>query len=238
MNATVMPQPYQLSAKPLKPMPLLESILLFGIPGALLAASLWWLWPALVDAGIARSTAYVLSLSLINAGLLVAALIGYQIEGNPWNWSVFSERMRLTRMTRRIWLWTLGSTLLFGALALLINSVALIVYRAIGYSMPDMTPGVMTVWMHFVVLFFNIVGEELWWRGYILPRQELTHGKVAWFVNGTLWACFHMFKWWAVPFMLIASQVIPYVAQKTKDTWPGMINHLVINGAGVLMAAL
>lgn len=219
-------------------MPLLESVLLFGIPAILLAASLWWLWPALVNAGMARSTAYVFSLSFVNVGLLLAALLGYHIEGNPWNWLAFSARMRLTKMTGRIWLWTLGGTVLFGALALLINSLALAVYRVIGFTMPDMTSGVMTIWMHVVVLVFNIVGEELWWRGYILPRQELTHGKLAWFVNGTLWACFHMFKWWAVPFMFITCQIIPFVAQKTKNTWPGMINHLVINGAGIIMAAM
>ena len=28
-------------------------------------------------------------------------------------------------------------------------------------------------------LFFNIFGEEFWWRGYILPRQELVMGKYA-----------------------------------------------------------
>ena len=27
------------------------------------------------------------------------------------------------------------------------------------------------------------------------------------------------------------------VAQKTKNTWPGMINHLIINGASALMRA-
>ena len=212
MSATTMPIPSESRAKTLKPMPLLESILLFGIPAILLAASLRWLWPALMNAGMARPSAYVLCLTLVNAGLLVAALTGYHLEGNPWTWSAFFERMRLSRMTGRIWLWTLGGTLLSGALALAINSLAMMTYRAIGFAMPDMTSGVMTVWMHVVVLFFNIVGEELWWRGYIQPRQELTHGKLAWLVNGTLWACFHMFKRWAVPFMLITCQIIPFVA--------------------------
>jgi membrane protease YdiL (CAAX protease family) len=233
-----MSRPHDFAVKPLKPMALFESLLLFGIPAIALAASLYWLWPLLMDAGMARPSAYVFSLSLVNAGLIVAALIGYRLEGNVWTWSAFSQRMRLTQMTGTIWLWTIGSTLLFGVLALLINSLALAIYKAIGYSMPDMTSGVMTVWMHVIVLFFNIVGEEIWWRGYILPRQELTHGKITWLIHGTLWACFHMFKWWAVPFMLITCQIIPYVAQKTKNTLPGMVNHLIINGAGVILAGL
>ena len=238
MTATIVPGGCLSTDKPMKPMPITESILLFGIPAILLAASLWWLWPALMNAGIARSTAYVFSLSLVNAGLLAAALVGYHLEGNPWDWASFSQRMRLSKMTGRIWLWTIGSTLLFGVLALLINPLALTIYKAIGYSTPDMTSGVMKAWMHVIVLFFNIVGEELWWRGYIQPRQELTHGKLAWLVNGTLWAFFHLFKWWAVPFMLITCQIIPFVAQKTRNTWPGIVNHLVINGVGILLASL
>ena len=150
MTATTMPFPDESRAKSLRPLPLFESILLFGIPAILLAVSLWWLWPLLTGAGLARPSVYVLSLTLVNAGLMVAALVGYHLEGNPWTWSAFSERMRLSRMTGRIWLWTLGGTLLFGALALAIN----------------------------------------------------------------------------------------FIAQKTKNTWPGMVNHLIINGAGVLMAAL
>lgn len=219
-------------------MGLFEALLLFGLPAAALAASVWWLWPALMEAGMARPSAYVLSLSLVNAGLLIAALIGYSLEGNPWSWLAFSRRMRLTTMTGRIWLWTIGSTLLFGVLALLINSLALMIYDALGYAMPDLTAGVLTIWMHIIVLFFNIVGEEFWWRGYILPRQELAHGKITWLIHGTLWAFFHLFKWWAVPFMLITCQIIPFVAQKTKNTWPGVVNHLVINGAGVILAAM
>ena len=31
--------------------------------------------------------------------------------------------------------------------------------------------------LYAIMLFFNIVAEELWWRGYILPRQEVAHGR-------------------------------------------------------------
>ena len=52
MTAYVTATPNFSHAKTLKPMPLLESVLLFGIPAILLAASLWWLWPALMNAGM------------------------------------------------------------------------------------------------------------------------------------------------------------------------------------------
>ena len=123
MATAVISRPRDIQAKPLKPMALFESILQFGIPAAVLAAGIWWLWPALMDAGMRRASAYVLALSLVNAGLLLAALIGYRIEGKPWTWSAYSSRMRLTKMTGPIWLWTIGGTLFFGVLALLVNSL-------------------------------------------------------------------------------------------------------------------
>ena len=224
--------------KPLKPMGLLQSILLFGVPAIALAASLVWLWPALMDAGIERPTAYTISLGLVNTGLISAAVAGYLLEWNPFTWAAFSRRMRLTSMSGRVWLWALGGTLVLGIGSLLINSVAVMVYKALNYTMPDITPGATTIWMNLAILLLNIVGEELWWRGYILPRQELAFGKSACLIHGTLWACFHIFKWWSVPFMLITCQVIPFVAQGTKNSWPGMISHLVVNGAGVILSSL
>src|SRR5690242_6436799 len=35
-----------------------------------------------------------------------------------------------------------------------------------------------------LILVWNIGGEELWWRGYVLPRQELAFGTATWVVHG------------------------------------------------------
>lgn len=222
----------------LRPMRLPESIMLFGVPAAAIALSLLALWPALAAAGMPKGEAYVVSLSLVNIGLLVAALAGYRLEGRPFTWEAFSTRMRLTRLSGRGWAWAVGGTIVFAAAGLLINSLAVWVFQVLNFSMPDHTAGPTPAGWMAVNLFFNIVGEELWWRGYILPRQELAHGKLTWLIHGTLWACFHMYKWFAVPFMLITCQIIPFVAQRTKSTWPGIINHLIINTASTIMAAL
>lgn len=228
----------RLELKSLKPMGLLQSIILFGVPALALAASLNWLWPALMAAGIDRPAAYTISLGLVNGGLLIAALAGYLLEGNPLTWPAFSRRIRLTAMSGRAWLWTLAGILVFGIGALLINSLAMMVYKALNFSMPDISPGATTIWMNLAILVLNVAGEELWWRGYIQPRQELAFGKSTWLLHGTLWACFHMFKWWAVPFMLITCQVIPFVAQRTKNSWPGTLSHFVVNGVGVILPYL
>jgi hypothetical protein len=53
-----------------------------------------------------------------------------------------------------------------------------------------------------------------------------------------LWAWFHAFKWWVVPAMMITCLVIPFVALRTRNTWPGIFIHLGINGLGILLDVL
>jgi hypothetical protein len=235
MNAIVaLPLEQKIEIKPLKPMGLIESILLFGIPAAALAASLWLLWPALVAAGMDRALAYTICLTGVNIGLLVASIVGYVLEGNPLTWSAYAQRMRLTRMTGNIWLWAIFGTIFYLLLSLVINFIAVPLLNALKISIALPWPST-SGWMHVVILFFNIVGEELWWRGYILPRQELSFGKRTFLLHGILWACFHMYKWVQVPFMFFTTWVIPFIAQRKKNTWPGMIMHLSLNSSGPLL---
>jgi len=79
---------------------------------------------------------------------------------------------------------------------------------------------------------FNILGEELWWRGYILPRQELAFGARTWIIHGTLWTLFHFFYHTNLGILisyLPTTLGIAYVCQRTRNTWPGIIGHMVSN---------
>lgn len=83
-----------------------------------------------------------------------------------------------------------------------------------------------------VLLVFNIGGEELWWRGYIMPRQELVFGKLTWIVNGILWASFHIFihtTLFDLIRMMPTCLALAYVVQRTRNTWTGIIGHTVGN---------
>jgi len=79
-----------------------------------------------------------------------------------------------------------------------------------------------------VMLVCNIGGEELWWRGYVLPRQELAFGRAAWVVHGICWSAFHLFMQptlWDTVRMAITGLALSFVAQRTKSTWPGIVGH-------------
>ena len=84
--------------------------------------------------------------------------------------------------------------------------------------------------VYYAVTMFvlNIGGEELWWRGYVLPRQELAFGKMTWAVHGIFWSAFHLFMQptlWETVRMAISGVALAYVAQRTKNTLPGIVGH-------------
>lgn len=84
------------------------------------------------------------------------------------------------------------------------------------------------VWL----IVFNILGEELWWRGYVLPRQELVFGRGTWAIHGLCWSLFHLFlqpSLWDTVRMTVTGMALAFVAQRTRSTWPGIIGHAVAN---------
>ena len=80
--------------------------------------------------------------------------------------------------------------------------------------------------LYAVSLLANILGEELLWRGYLLPRQELVLGRWAWLANGLLWIIvFHaMFRWMWIA-LIPTGMITPCVAHRVKSTWASIIIH-------------
>ena len=96
---------------------------------------------------------------------------------------------------------------------------------------------ILFAWAPFFVL--NILGEELFWRGYILPQQEPAFGKLAWAVHGSLWTAFHFAFGWQLMFVLFPFLFgLSYVAQLRSSTWVSILIHGVLNGSGFLAVAL
>lgn len=81
-----------------------------------------------------------------------------------------------------------------------------------------------------LLFFFNSVGEELYWRGVVFPRQELIYGRWTWLVHGLLWNLFHLpiYPWYLI-FGLVPTLTISWVAQKTGNTWMVIGLHLMMN---------
>ncbi|MEO8453057.1 MAG: CPBP family intramembrane glutamic endopeptidase [Gemmatimonadota bacterium] len=245
------------AAPALKPIGLLGSLLYFGIPSALFSASILGLLPWMIRHGYSQVITFFVTFGLPLSGMLVAAFVAYRLEGRPWTWPAFRDRMRLRKPTPRDWLWTLGLAIVATFGGILWGPVAGLFSGIHFYTAPPEFVTVMTglgdgtfggmamhgrwdifLMMALCLLILNIGGEELWWRGIILPRQELAFGKWAWLVNGLLWDLFHFFyhtSGSSVVGYMLATIPLAFVAQKTRNTWPGIIVHLLGNRAALLM---
>ena len=85
----------------------------------------------------------------------------------------------------------------------------------------------------------NIGGEEFFWRGVLLPRQEKTFEDKTWILPGTGWTIFHLAFGWQLLIMLLPLLYIePYVVQMTQNTWTGVFLHGAINSPSFIAIAL
>jgi membrane protease YdiL (CAAX protease family) len=205
--------------------------------------------------------AYSLSLAVPLAALLLAALLAVRAEGHPLTWMALRERFRLHRMNRRAWLWTIAAFVIafvgYGALAPIQRALAVQGLLPVPNGIPAfMDPRVMIgadnidqafgnvrgnwlVLIIFVVLlFFNIAGEELWWRGYVLPRQELAFGHWTWLAHGLMWNLFHVFKWWDLLALLPVTLLLSFLVLRLRNTTSGIVLHTLFNGLGLITLLL
>ena len=96
---------------------------------------------------------------------------------------------------------------------------------------------ILAIWVPFFAL--NIVGEELWWRGFIQPRQEPVFGRTTWLIQGLLHGLFHFSFGLGVMFVLWPAVFsIPWAVQRSQNTSVGIVIHAGVNGPGFLAVTL
>jgi membrane protease YdiL (CAAX protease family) len=228
----------------LSPMPFWQSIAFFGIPWLFFVVCIHILVPALYRAGIPIFLNFLISLGIPLGLLILASCVAYRREGWPWTWSAFRDRFRLGAMHGSTWLWAIGlSVFMFLAPAFLSFTSALILQMSpmsvplqrmfdirLTSFMGNPLSGAWWVFVGYLAyLALNVFGEELWWRGYILPRQELAFGKWTWLVHGLFWNLFHSFFYWELIALLPGCLALSYIAHRTKSTWPGILAHFSIS---------
>lgn len=246
-------------ATTLKPISLFKATLWFAGFALLFVIAIHLFLPILEATTLTNFEAFAVATIAPLAIMLALAIALYFQDGHPATLAAFKERYRLQRITWRDFAWTLAILVVgglgYGAVAQFINTPLIEsgliplpnnIPPLINPLVP-MTPAIMEAsieaplvgnWgiivLYALMLFFNIAGEELFWRGYLLPRQEAQHGRSAWIWHGLLWAFFHIFKWWDVLPLIPICLSIAYVSQRTKSTWPALIAHSIFNGMGLI----
>jgi membrane protease YdiL (CAAX protease family) len=221
------------------PMGILETAMVFGVFSLLLwltvAAVIPWLRDVL---GVSPIIGWYLSGTVV-------VLLPILLFGSAMAWrelpapkmSEWRKRLRLIHMNRGDAIWTI-----VGLLVILIASTAILALAR--YLDPSFQPvpwflaqnpgwhgWVFVAWIPLFVS--NILGEELCWRGYVLPRQEAAMGRLAWLGNALPWCLFHWSLGWPILVTLLPiTLVLPWVVQRRGNTWVGIIIHGIFNAAG------
>jgi membrane protease YdiL (CAAX protease family) len=241
---------------PLRPISFLVTVVLFAVPAAIVSFSLLVVLPALMRKGFSLFAVFNLTFLPPLALMLIAAFVGMKLEGRSLTWPVIRDRLRLGRLPRHGWWWVLALCVfnvvagIAAGSALRRTPTSLHIYTwpkefasfmaTFGKTGNEFLgiplPGHWWVLFYYLVVMivFNMFGEELWWRGFILPRQELGQGRWTWVIHGILWDMFHIFyhqtAWTFIAF-LPPMLAIAYVCQRLKNTWPGIVSHTVANSA-------
>ena len=84
-------------------------------------------------------------------------------------------------------------------------------------------------WYAVIVVFsiFNtVIGEELLFRGVLLPRMKGVFGRRDWVANGVLFAVYHLHQPWSMPSSLIEGIFFEaYPSRRFQSAWMGIIVH-------------
>lgn len=219
------------------------------------------LMPGFIRLGMLPYTAYMVAFSIPLGLLLIAALIGYWREKRPFTPQSFVNRFRYHRLNRGDWAWLIGIFALEMTIYVGLTQVSNWLIGSGWMPMPNLpaftdprqaqfsqalleeaTGGLsgnwFAFWLTLIALIINVVGEEFWWRGYILPRQEAAMGSRTWLIHGLLWDVFHLFKWWDLLNLLPLSLGLTYVVVRRKNNTLGMIIHFITNGVALIPIAL
>lgn len=234
----------------MKPLTLFRSLPYFAIPSALMGLALFVTIPLADAHGVPLLFNVIGHVSAVLGGLGVAAIILAAREVRPGENIWHRLRLKPVRL----------SDILLGVI---IGGAGLYAYLEMAPVMRwvlDFWPWSYPEWMvrfrtethlldvpmagawwllgaYLLLYFCNVGGEELWWRGYIQPRQELAAGWWTWLPHGLMWAAFHAFFAWDILLLVPIGLMIAAACQWRRSAWPGMIAHAVLNGFGVMMIA-
>jgi membrane protease YdiL (CAAX protease family) len=85
------------------------------------------------------------------------------------------------------------------------------------------------VWFALIIalsVFNTVLGEELLFRGLLLPRMQGAFGRLDWVANGMLFALYHLHMPWVIPATLVGDTLaLSYPSRRYRSALIGIIVH-------------
>jgi len=215
----------------------------------------WIVAPALADglsgAGdvpMLKALLLVLTAGLIWQFVLVLGLVRFEQRSLRWStlrealWLRSPRSPRNGRVGGKLWLIVIPFAALF-ALEEFIPAVSPPDGRDLGAFLDtDAGQSFMSGnwgWFGLILVLFifnTVLGEELLFRGLLLPRMNRVFGRADWAANGVLFAAYHLHVPWMMPAtVLIDTFAISYPSKRYQSAWIGIAVH---SAQSVFMAAI
>ena len=187
---------------------------------------------------LARSLMLCLVAGLVWQFALVLILMRRELGTLQWSrvidalWLRSPQDPKTRRVGGKVWWWA-ALWVLFGALWALVPSIG-------GPATRDFTQFVTSDggkaffqgawgWFALVVVwsvFNTIIGEELLFRGVLLPRMEGVFGRRDWVANGVLFGVYHLHQPWSMPSSVVEGVFLEaYPSRRFRSAWMGILVH-------------
>ena len=210
-----------------------------------MAAAAWLVAPVLADrfAGegiVPMAKALYLSLTAILVWQFVLVGILVRREQGTLRWAVVRDALwlrsprspRSGRIGGRVWLVLIPLIFLFGAVHELIPAIAAPENRDFA-NLVESDAGkefLSGAWGWYALIlvsfvFNTVLGEELLFRGFLLPRMNGVFGRGDWVANGLLFTGYHLHVPWGMPGILFDMFLLAYPTKRYRSAWIGIAVH-------------
>jgi membrane protease YdiL (CAAX protease family) len=206
-----------------------------------MAAAAWVVAPAIADPAATPEFLKAL-LGALTAGLLwqmlvVAGFVAH--EQRSLRWTTIRRALWLGpptdatgRRGGRLWWWALPLIAGFGAVELTPLNLSAPAERDFGVVLSSESGqallrgnwGLLALIVAMLILN-TVLGEEMLFRGLLLPRMRAAFGRADWVVNGVLFGVYHLHQPWSIPGAVVRGLMAAYATRRLHSAWLGIIAH-------------
>lgn len=243
-------------------------VLMFAWPAVWFTLLIYGIGRQFIPEGGTTSTWVLLMITVLGTGTeLVAGLVLLHREGYPLRISALRDRIRW-KWPKGWKAWVLaGIVFILGmSLSMAMGPVNRALASVPGFVPPEWWPAASNPTIQvkgaadvfpditlegnylfvllylFIGLMFNILGEEIYYRGFLLPRMRGVFGKWDWVANGVLFTLKHVYQRWLFPGILVGGLGFAFAAGPLGSLPLAMVYHWVgnflFNMIFLIMAAL
>jgi uncharacterized protein len=189
------------------------------------------------DDPFAQALLICITAGLIWQFVLILILMSREVGGLQWSrvreglWLRSPRDPKTGRVGGRVWWWVLPFFFLFALVQFVPDLSGPSPRDFVEFLDSDRGEDFFRgAWGWFAVIvvlavFNTVLGEELLFRGYLLPRMNGEFGRRDWLANGVLFAGYHLHMPWAIPTTLLDTFILSYPSKRYRSALIGIAVH-------------